>query len=53
MRLSKGEYIQLLSDDDILLPGAIEKVLNLINTQKPDYINLNSFTYSTKKFDFN
>jgi Glycosyltransferases involved in cell wall biogenesis len=39
--LSSGEYIQLLSDDDILLPGAIHYILSIIAGEKPDYIYLN------------
>ncbi|MBQ8434534.1 MAG: glycosyltransferase family 2 protein, partial [Oscillospiraceae bacterium] len=46
LKNATGEYIQLLSDDDVLLPGAIEKLLNLISKYKPIYINLNSYTYN-------
>lgn len=53
LKNSNGEYIHLLSDDDILLPGAVKKVLEFIESEKPDYINLNSFTYSTDVFDLN
>ncbi len=48
---ANGEYIQFLSDDDILLPGAIKKILYLIKTERPAYININSFTYSTQTFN--
>lgn len=51
LQMAKGEYIHLLSDDDILLPGAIEKILMLIEEEQPDYINLNSYTYAEKVFD--
>lgn len=50
LQKANGEYIQFLSDDDILLPGAVEKILYLIKTEQPAYINLNSFTYSTETF---
>lgn len=50
LQKARGEYVHLLSDDDILLPGAIKKILSLIDKEKPDYINLNSFTYSTQIF---
>ena len=53
LKNAKGEYIHLLSDDDILLPGAVDKILKLIEYEKPDYINLNSFTYSTDTFNLN
>lgn len=48
---ANGEYIQFLSDDDILLPEALHKILYLLRTEKPTYINLNSFTYSTETFN--
>lgn len=50
---SRGEYLEFLSDDDILLPGAVDKVISYIDDYSPDYINLNSFTYSEEKFDEN
>ncbi len=50
---ANGEYIQFLSDDDILLPGALQKIIYLLKTEEPAYINLNSFTYSTKIFNPN
>lgn len=53
LQKAEGDYIHLLSDDDILLPGAIDKILFLIDTEQPDYINLNSFTYSTDVYDPN
>lgn len=53
LQKAEGEYIHLLSDDDILLPGAVEKILDLIEKEKPDYINLNSFTYSTETYNPN
>ncbi|MDD3138147.1 MAG: glycosyltransferase family 2 protein [Lachnospiraceae bacterium] len=46
-----GKYVQFLSDDDVLLPGAVCKVLDIIEKEKPDYIHLNSYTYNTKKFN--
>lgn len=51
IKKSNGKYVHLLSDDDILLPGAVEKILGIIEKEKPDYINLNSVTYSTKKYE--
>jgi glycosyltransferase involved in cell wall biosynthesis len=30
---SRGEYVHLLSDDDFLLPGAVDKILALIRTR--------------------
>ena len=53
LQLARGEYIHLLSDDDILLPGAVAKILSLIESERPDYINLNSFTYSTDLYNPN
>ena len=51
LQKARGEYIHLLSDDDILLPGAVEKIMSLIEQEKPDYINLNSYTYSTDEYN--
>ncbi len=51
LQRAKGQYVHLLSDDDILLPGAINKLLYFIEHENPDYINLNSFTYSTDVFN--
>lgn len=48
---SHGQYIHLLSDDDMLLDGAIEKILQIIEKQSPDYIHLNSVTYDKKKYN--
>ncbi|HIW80358.1 MAG TPA: glycosyltransferase [Candidatus Acetatifactor stercoripullorum] len=53
LQLARGEYIHLLSDDDILLPGAVAKILSLIESERPNYINLNSFTYSTDLYNPN
>lgn len=39
---AKGDYVLLFSDDDYLLDGAINHIIDLINYEKPDYINLNS-----------
>lgn len=43
---AKGEYVLLFSDDDILLPGAINKIIELIEKESPDYINLNSVAFT-------
>lgn len=42
LKYAQGEYILLFSDDDVLLPGAVSKIIELIDNNKPDYINLNS-----------
>ena len=49
-RMGKGKYVHLLSDDDLLLPGAVERIIRYIE-KEPDYINLNSYTYFTDVFD--
>jgi len=38
---SEGEYVWTFSDDDIIQDKALNKVLNLIKTHKPNYICLN------------
>lgn len=45
LNYAQGDYVLLFSDDDILLPGAVSKILNLIDNNKPDYINLNSVVF--------
>ncbi len=45
IQYAKGDYVLLFSDDDILLPGAVEKILSLIKHENPDYINLNSTVF--------
>lgn len=52
LQKAKGTYVHLMSDDDILLPGAVQKILKLIEDEKPDYINLNLVTYSGDRFDY-
>lgn len=39
---ARGRYIHLLSDDDILLPGALDAILNVIEKHIPELIHLNS-----------
>lgn len=47
---ANGEYVQLLSDDDILLPGTIDKTIEIINQYQPTYLHLNSHFYNEKNF---
>lgn len=51
LKKATGKYVHLMSDDDILLPEAVAKILSLISQEEPDYINLNSITYSTEVYD--
>lgn len=50
-RMAKGKYVHLLSDDDLLIPGAIERIIQLLDKEEPDYINLNSIYYFNDVFD--
>ena len=50
LQYAAGDYVLLFSDDDILLSGAINKIISLIDNENPDYINLNS-TMFTKSVD--
>ena len=45
LELAEGKYIHLMSDDDILLEGAVDAILRKIESEAPDYINLNSCAY--------
>lgn len=42
---AEGKYIHLMSDDDILLEGALDTILRIIRSESPAYINLNSCAY--------
>lgn len=53
LNAGSGKYIHLMSDDDILLDGAIENMIRLIEKESPDYINLNSCAYWSETFDKN
>ena len=50
--LARGEFVFLLSDDDVLLPGAVQKLLDLMR-EYPDAdaltLNIRSFTNSPEE----
>lgn len=39
---ARGEYVWLMTDDDLLKPGAVRRVLDLIRAEKPEMIVLDS-----------
>ena len=39
--LARGDYVWLIGDDDIIHNGALEKIIDTIQTKKPELINLN------------
>lgn len=45
---SNGEFIHLMSDDDIMLPGTITAIINCINNTNPDFIHMNSCSFIGK-----
>ena len=47
VRLASGQFVYIVSDDDILLPGAINKLISLIY-KYPDY---DAFCLNFKSFD--
>lgn len=47
---SRGEYIQLFADDDLLMPGAIEAILEEIKRTAPLVMCLNHFTFKHPSF---
>lgn len=47
--LAKGEYVFMVGDDDVLIPGALARILSVLNN-RPDYVILNTKTYTP---DFN
>jgi FkbM family methyltransferase len=42
---AKGDYVWLIGDDDLIHAGALEKILDIIETEAPDLINVN-YAYS-------
>jgi glycosyltransferase involved in cell wall biosynthesis len=42
LNISDGEYIHLMSDDDIMLSGTVNAIIECITNDKPDLIHLNS-----------
>jgi abequosyltransferase len=47
IRLASGRFVYIVSDDDIMLPGAINKLISLIN----DYPEYDAFCLNFKTFD--
>lgn len=42
---AQGKYIHLMSDDDIMLPGTINAIIDCINKIGPDFIHLNTCSF--------
>ncbi len=45
---AKGKYVHWLSDDDLLMPGAVKHILDLIRKEQPEYIHLNTVDFEQK-----
>lgn len=45
---TKGKYVMYLTDDDYFLQGALEKIINFLNSTDYDFIRLNFITYFEK-----
>ncbi len=47
VRMARGEFVYILSDDDVLLPGAMQKLLTMIR----EYPSLDAFALNIRVFD--
>jgi abequosyltransferase len=45
VNLSKGEYVWLFGDDDLIVEGALDKVINQLIDFSPDILILNSLSF--------
>ncbi len=45
LRKAKGDYVHLISDDDIMCEGALQKIQTCIEEHVPDLIFLNSYSF--------
>ena len=43
--LARGKFFWLLGDDDIVMPGAIEKIISLLRNHSPDLVHLSSSVF--------
>jgi glycosyltransferase involved in cell wall biosynthesis len=48
IKLSESKYIWLCGDDDYISDNAIYNILNILKTEEPEYIVLNSLNYDLK-----
>lgn len=48
LKKAQGEYIHLMSDDDIMLPGTIQAIIDCIDNTSPDFIHLNTCSFVGK-----
>jgi abequosyltransferase len=44
--MARGRYFVLMGDDDLLVPGAIAKILQLLEAHDPDIVYLSSYPFS-------
>lgn len=46
LEASTGDYILMLGDDDLLLPGAAQRILDLLEaSERPDCLLMNAYSY--------
>lgn len=43
--LGSGDYVQILSDDDILIPGSLQRIFEMIDQHKPVFLFLNGGSF--------
>jgi len=52
LQMAKGDYLLFLDSDDLLLDGALNEILNLINSKTAEVYVLNSYRQKGKKLKF-
>jgi abequosyltransferase len=45
--LARGRYFLLFGDDDLVVPGAVDKILGLLEAHDPDIVYLCSYSFSS------
>ena len=43
--VSKGEYVWIFGDDDLIIPGSLKKIINYLDQNKPDVLIVNSASF--------
>jgi glycosyltransferase involved in cell wall biosynthesis len=52
LKLAKGDYLLFFDSDDLLLPGAVEKILKIIDSGFVDVYVLNTYRQKGRKLKF-
>ena len=49
VNLALGEYVWIFIDDDLIVPGALKKIINFLKKKKPKLLILNSKSFKGNK----